>query len=344
MPYNPLKDKIFVAIGDPTIEKRMVSNEAVAALKKAVDNHTFDGYNSPYDPSDVIMGSGGSDALKLILTSLADEGDNVLLSKPDFDYYKNMVLNPHKIQYHEYVIDLEKREINLSSVEHQINSRTKAILLTNPHNPTGISFSKENLEGLLAIAEKYKLPIISDEIYQKVVYNAPFYPLAQLNPKVPIVVCDGLSKRVHVPGWRLGWSVIYDSYEILGPSALVQGALPDILNNTPQSYYDNIKHKIRANVDMVYNKLSAVHGLKPYKPDGAMYMLIRVDEKVTGVNDTQFCRSLIKEQSLYLLPGVFFSAPGHIRMLVSRTYYETEEAVLRLTEYMQKFHTNNSKK
>lgn len=115
--------------------------------------------------------------------------------------------------------------------------------------------------------------------------GAVFHSLATLSPKVPIITCDGIAKRYLVPGWRLGWLIIHDrfgvlseikkgivalSQKIVGPCALVQGALPRILKETPQSYFDNIKDVISVNANIVYSILSRVPGLKPLRPQGAM--------------------------------------------------------------------------
>lgn len=123
-----------------------------------------------------------------------------------------------------------------------------------------------------------KVPIIADEIYGDLVYNgAIFHSLASLSPKVPIISCDGIGKRYLVPGWRLGWAIVHDrfsalsevkkgmvalSQKIVGPCSLIQGALPEILRNTPASYFDNIKDVISKNADIVYEVLSRVPGLK----------------------------------------------------------------------------------
>ncbi|KAI1696956.1 aminotransferase class I and II domain-containing protein [Ditylenchus destructor] len=356
LPHNPDKQQIYFAIGDPTIEHKMVSDQTVDGLIDAVNSHKYDGYNSPFgikegraavsfimsaigptvNEDEVILTLGGSQALYLAVTGLANPGDNILLSQPGFPYYKSAILTPNNINAKYYKIDLVNREIDIESVRASIDEKTKAILITSPHNPTGIVFKEDNLKKLLELAEEKHVPIIADEIYQKVVYDGQWQTIARLTPHVPILVCDGLSKRVHVPGWRIGW--IY-----LGPPAIVQGGLHKALITTPDEYYANINTKIKENVhQVVLSKLNGVKGLKPYPPDAAMYMLIGLENELTekGYDDEKFVKELIKDQSLYLLPGKMFDAPNAVRMLMSRSKEQTEDAVNRLVEFVNKIMGN----
>ncbi|KAI1703333.1 aminotransferase class I and II domain-containing protein [Ditylenchus destructor] len=359
----PVSDMIERMHGGEPILK-WASDETVEALNASVWSHDFDGYNEPFgiqdgreviadlyrqngmtnvSADDVILTLGGSGGLIFAVTALANPGENVLISKPGFPYYQYSIFVPNDIKWKEYSLDMDKGEINLTSVREQIDSRTKAILLCNPHNPTGLIFSKKNLEGLLEIAEEYQIPIISDEVYQKVVYDGNFYPLPLLNSEVPIIVADSLSKRVHVPGWRTGWIVIFNrngafdfikpglrtlTFPWLGPPAIVQGALHGILKNTPDSYYAKINKKVKTNVDLVMDGLSDVPYVKTYRPHAAMYMLIEITPP--GFNDTQLCEL----SSLYLLPGSFFGAPNHVRMLMARSKEQVYEGVNRLKEFI----------
>jgi tyrosine aminotransferase len=175
-----------------------------------------------------------------------------------------------------------------------------------------------------------QITIIADEIYGSLTYDgAIFHPMASLSPKVPIITCDGIAKRYLVPGWRLGWLIVHNRYgvltevkagivalsqKIVGPCALVQGALSSILKNTPQSYFDHIKAVISANAAIVWEVLSKVAGLKPLKPQGAMYMMVGFDRDIYG-EETKFVQGLITEESVYCLPGSAFNLPNWFRLV-----------------------------
>lgn len=134
--------------------------------------------------------------------------------------------------------------------------------------------------------------------------------MATLSPRVPIIACDGIGKRYLVPGWRLGWLIVHNrfgvlsevkagilslSQKIVGPCSLIQGALPRILRDTPQSFFDNTKRLLSANAQIVYDILSGVPGLTPLRPQGAMYMMVGFDPELYG-DEKGFVQGLISEE------------------------------------------------
>lgn len=148
-------------------------------------------------------------------------------------------------------------EIDLIDLELQIDNNTTAIVVINPSNPCGSVYSEEHLRKIITIAERNYVPIIADEIYEHIVFpNEKFVSMATLSEKVPILSCSGLSKRYLVPGWRLGWIVIHDrnnlfnsevrkslqsvAQRINGANTIIQGALPDILTNTLETFYTDL--------------------------------------------------------------------------------------------------------
>ncbi|EYC00289.1 hypothetical protein Y032_0116g540 [Ancylostoma ceylanicum] len=209
-----------------------------------------------------------------------------------------------------YKIDMTNGgQIDLEHLETLIDERTRALIVNNPGNPTGVVFSKEHLEDILALANRHRLVIIADEIYGDLTYDgAVFHPIATLSPKVPVITCDGIAKRWMVPGWRLGWLIVHDRFRVLsevrkglvalsqkivGPCSLVQGALPTILRDTPDEYFEHNKRVISRNAGIVTRTLKGVKGVHCLKPHGAMYMMIGVDKSLYG-DDIQFSSSLIQ--------------------------------------------------
>ena len=147
-------------------------------------------------------------------------------------------------------------QIDLDQLESLIDNDTVSIIVNNPSNPCGSVYSKEHLVDIIKLAEKYRLPIIADEVYGDMVFPGnEFTYMSELSDNVPILSCNALSKRFILPGWRFGWIAIHDpknylkeirlgfndlTTRILGPNSLVQAALPDILENTQQEYFDQV--------------------------------------------------------------------------------------------------------
>lgn len=147
--------------------------------------------------------------------------------------------------------------MDIEDLENQIDEDTAAIVVINPSNPCGSVYNKEHLYEILDVASRNHLPIIADEIYEHFVFSGnEFTALSSLSKDVPIISCGGLTKRFLVPGWRMGWIILHDrnnvfgkevrkglanlSTRILGPCTLIQRALPMILKNTPQSFFDDV--------------------------------------------------------------------------------------------------------
>ncbi|CAD5223258.1 unnamed protein product [Bursaphelenchus xylophilus] len=372
VPPNPAKAPIRLNLGDPTLTGNLPpSQAAIDAIHEVVDAHKHDGYGpavgvaeardavvekfstpeARFTADDVILASGASHALDMAIVALADPGENILVPAPGFPLY-NTLCQPNGIHTKQYNLKMNDGGlIDLEHLESLIDADTRAIIVNNPSNPTGVVFPKHHLEQILRLAFKHKLVIIADEIYGDLTYDgAVFHPMATLSPKVPIISVDGIAKRYLVPGWRLGWAIVHDRYgvltevkkgmialsqKIVGPCALIQGALPKILRDTPEEYFDNIKDVIARNAAVVYEVLSRVPGLKPLRPQGAMYMMVGFDKDIFG-EETNFMQGLITEESVYCLPGSAFNLPNWFRLVLTYDEEVTREACLRISSYCHK--------
>lgn len=279
---NPDKKSIQLQLGDPTIFGNFLpSKESVDALRNAVDNDTFL-YNPGHGrleareavaeyaqhmgkvtSDDIVLTSGCGHAIEMCILSLAAPGDNVLIPRPCFSYQP--LTDGPGIVTRFYNLDPSKGwNVDLSHMESVIDDKTRAIVVNHPGNPCGNVFSKEHILDILAIAERYRLPVISDEVYEFMVYpGVEFHSIASLSKNVPVLTCSALTKRFLMPGMRLGWIIVNDrngiladiklglrniTGKILGPNSIVQYALPDILRNTPQWFYDNAREIIAVSI------------------------------------------------------------------------------------------------
>eukprot|EP00090_Calanus_glacialis_P032098 TRINITY_DN53259_c0_g1_i1.p1 TRINITY_DN53259_c0_g1~~TRINITY_DN53259_c0_g1_i1.p1 ORF type:complete len:524 (-),score=99.28 TRINITY_DN53259_c0_g1_i1:373-1944(-) len=369
----PSKKMISLSIGDPTVFKNLnPAVEVVEAMHKSLDSGIHNGYGpstgfiesrqavaehvsvpgGEVTADDVILCSGCSCALDIAISTLADEGQNILVPRPGFPLYTTLSAGLG-IQTREYnLLPNQDWEVDLDHMESLIDENTAAIIVNSPSNPCGSVFSIAHLKEILAIAEAYKVPIIADEIYDNFVFPGQTYvPIASLTTTVPVLSCGGLTKRFLVPGWRMGWIVIYDrnhvfdnevrkglmcmSQRIIGSNTLVQGALPTILKSTPKSFFDHTISVIKKNADLAFRKLRNVPGLMPVMPQGAMYMMVRVDmTRFPGItSDLQFVERLVSEESVFCLPGRCFNYPNYIRIVLTVPGPLLEEACDRIMEF-----------
>jgi tyrosine aminotransferase len=301
--------------------------------------------------------SGCSDALNIAIASLVNPGDNILLPTPGFSLYRT-ICGRYNLTPRFYKLDPEKGwEIDLQYLEGQINAKTKAILINNPSNPCGSVFSSAHTNALVKLCHRHNIPIIADEIYDGMTWaEEKFTPLRHFvsaDTPVPILTCGGISKQYLVPGWRVGWVVVSDpgnfmvEYQkgitnltqvILGPNSLIQGALPTILWKTPQSFYTTVANTLQRHAEYLYEGLSKIELLTPIKPEGAMYMMVKVDlERLPGIESTTvFCKKLLWEERVFCLPGEAFQAPGFFRVVICPTLDILEVAIQRVKNFIIK--------
>lgn len=212
-------------------------------------------------------------------------------------------------------------EADLSHLESQIDKNTACIVINNPSNPCGSVYREEHLRDLLEIAYRRRLPVIADEIYERLVFKGEkFVSMSTLNSGVPILACGGLAKRFLVPGWRVGWISIHDdtgafehirrgliclTQRTIGCNTLIQGAIPGILRNTPQSFHDGLVDILQRHAQIAYDGIKRARGLTPYMPQGAMYMVVEIQmEKFPLFSDVlDFARKMMEEESVFCLPG-----------------------------------------
>lgn len=176
--------------------------------------------------------------------------------------------------------------------------------------------------------------------------------VSSLSKNVPVLSCSGLTKRFLVPGWRTGWIIIHDRQNrlaevatglrnlcgrILGSNTLVQGAIPAILENTPQSYFDGVIEILSENAMLAYGRLKLVSGLNPIMPNGAMYMMVglRLEHFPEYKDDVSFIEALVNEQSVFCLPGSCFEYPSFMRIVLTVPRELVEEACNRIADFCE---------
>lgn len=351
---NPAKKLIPLTIGDPTLHGNFLAPDHInSRIQTILSSFKYNGYphacgnkeareavarthsppSHPVGVDDVILACGCSQAIDMAISVLANPGEhNILLPRPGFSLYQTLC-NSKGIETRFYSLDPEKLwESDIEEMGSLIDSKTSAILVNNPSNPCGSNFSRSHIQAILRVAEKHQIPIIADEIYEKMVFGDEQYTsFAEMSDNVPILHVGGLAKQYMVPGWRLGWIVLHDRHGqledvrkglmdlstlTLGPTSFVQSIVPDLLEKTNKEYYDQVNKQLEGNVDVIHNGLSGATGLHVIEPQGAMYVMVGVDTEKLGVkDDVEFSQRLITEESVFVLPGQVFQMPNFVRIV-----------------------------
>ena len=390
MPGPGQKKMIPLSIGDPTVfgNLRMAKTFRDAIIEN-LKSENFNGYSSsmgrpearkavakyyqtktsPLTADDVIICSGCSGAIEIAIKAMTSPGENILLPKPGFSLYQT-IAEQYGVKCRYYDLIAEKNwEADLEQMEQLIDERTKLIFVNNPSNPCGSVYSKDHLNAILDVAERNKLPIISDEIYGNMCFTgSTFYPLASLTTQVPILAVGGIAKEFLVPGYRVGWILLHDRNGILkdvisgikkltqliiGSNTLVQSALPSIL--TPEEgskkqeelseWRKTVMAQLEKNAMYTSKTLQAVPGLTVIVPQGAMYVMVGIDigsfDSIS--NDLEFAQALLDEESVFVIPGSCFKMPNFFRVVFSAPHEKLTEAYDRIHAFCSR-HCRTAKK
>ncbi|KAJ1911251.1 hypothetical protein IWQ60_010231 [Tieghemiomyces parasiticus] len=330
---------------------------------------------APLTPADVVMTNNGClGAIEMAISCLVDAGQNILLPRPSFTLYETIAL-ARRIEVREYPLLPERQwEVDLEAFEALMDDQTGAVLINNPSNPCGSVFSRAHLRAILDVCARKRVPVISDEIYGTMVFGSTdppgaavydandghddavqprFYPMATLTDTVPILTVSGLAKQWLVPGWRCGWILIHDkggrfanvrkglfslSSSLLGPSSLIQAAIPDIFNNVPASFFAETTAQIAQHAKVVHGLLKDVPGLQVGEAQGAMYVMVGIQQEhfPQFQDDIDFALRLNMEQRVEVLPGSCFKIPNFVRLVLTPPQNKLEEACHRIAHFCAK--------
>eukprot|EP00462_Mataza_sp_D1_P018018 CAMPEP_0175138148 /NCGR_PEP_ID=MMETSP0087-20121206/10189_1 /TAXON_ID=136419 /ORGANISM="Unknown Unknown, Strain D1" /LENGTH=426 /DNA_ID=CAMNT_0016421021 /DNA_START=40 /DNA_END=1320 /DNA_ORIENTATION=- len=375
IPKSKDKPLIPLSIGDPTVFGNLNPPDSLnRAVQSALATNKFTGYapspgvpaareaiakkfthqDAPLKADDIVIASGCSGAITLAIQALASTGDNILMPRPGFSLYAT-VAGHSGVQVKEYNLLPDKQwECDLEHMGTLVDDRTRCIVVNNPSNPTGSNYSKQHLLDILAFAQKHKIAILADEIYENMVFEGEtFYSLPTLTTEVPILVCGGIAKQYLVPGWRVGWVAVHDrknrfdkvrvalqklSTLILGACTLVQGALPDLFEHTEESYYTGLMKQLSTQAKFISAELSKHKCLRVIQPQGAMYVMVEVlvDQFKDISSDTDFAQKLLDEEFVFVLPGKCFNAPGFFRVVTCPPIDMLQTAATRIEAFVHR--------
>jgi len=357
-----MEDVISLGIGEPDFttpqpiidagirslqqgETHYTSNHGILELRRAIADNLERLYNVRYDPvNEIIVTVGVSEALYLTFTALLDPGDEVIIPTPCFVSYQAEVTLAGGKPVQVYTTMEEDFQPNPAVIEKAITPRTKAILLGYPNNPTGAIASKENLQAIANLAKKHDLVVISDEIYDRLVYNHEhvcFPSLPGMHERT--VLLGGFSKTYAMTGWRIGYAA--------GPASLINGLVRihqySVMSAPTTSQYgalealrvgDPYMEEMRAEYDrrrkLIHEGLNNL-GLPTFEPHGAFYVFPSIHN--TGMNDGTFAEKLLLEEKVAVVPGSAFgdAGSGFVRCSYATSYELIEKALEKIGHFLK---------
>jgi aminotransferase len=358
-----MKDVISLGIGEPDFdtpdpilkagieslkrgETHYTSNAGILELRQELSQHIQRMYGVSYDPvSEMLITVGVSEALYLALTAILEPGEEVLIPTPCFVAYQSEVILAGGVP-----VEIPSRmednfQPNLEALASAVTSRTKAILIGYPNNPTGAVASRETLLEVLRIAERHDLVVISDEIYDRLVYGIPHVCFAALpGARERTITLGGFSKDYAMTGWRIGYAAApaetlkgllrIHQYTIMSaPTTAQAAALVALRSGEP--YVQEMLAEYNRRRQLIVGGLNHL-GLPTFEPRGAFYAFPKIS--VTGMDDETFSQKLLEEERVAVVPGTAFGAGGEgfVRCSYATAYEKIEEALHRMERFMQR--------
>lgn len=302
-----------------------------------------------YKRSEIIVTTGAKHALYTLFQVILDEGDEVIIPTPYWVSYPEQV----KLADGTPVYIEGKEENNFKITPEQLHAaitpKTKAVIINSPSNPTGMLYSKEELEALGEVALKHNIWIISDEIYEKLIYGTNKHvSIAELSPalKEQTIIINGVSKSHSMTGWRIGYAAGNEqvikamtdlaSHSTSNPTAVSQYGSIAAYEGT-QEPVEEMRKAFEERLNIVHSKLNEIPGVSCLKPQGAFYLFPNVKEAalLTGFSDVDgFVKALLEEAKVAVIPGSGFGAPDNIRLSYATSLELLEAAVARIADFV----------
>jgi aminotransferase len=322
------------------------SNLGIIELRRALASHLEKKYGVRYNPdTEIVITVGGSEALNLAAIALINPGDEVIIPTPCFVSYQAAVILAGGVAVEvsgrmENNFDFDPDELRAA-----ITPRTKAILIGFPNNPTGAVASRENLLEVAKMAEEHDLVIISDEIYDQLVYGIKHICFPSLDGMQPrSLLLGGFSKDYAMTGWRIGYAAgpenlikgllrVHQYMVMSAPTMSQYAALEALISGQP--HVDKMVAEYDRRRKLIVSGLNQI-GLPTFEPKGAFYAFPKVG--VSGLDDETFCNRLIQEQRVAMVPGNSFGAGGEgfARCSYATSYEQIEEALNRIERFVRK--------
>lgn len=323
------------------------SNAGIVELREKLTAHLQMLYGVQYDPkSEVIITVGGSEALYLAATALLNPGDEVIIPTPCFVSYQAQVILADGVPV-EIPCRMENNfDVDPQAIEAAITPRTRAILLGFPNNPTGAVATYERLLEIAHIAEKHDLIVISDEIYDRLVYSGHKHICFPSLPgmKERTLLLGGFSKDYAMTGWRIGYAsgpesligglVRIHQYTVMSAPTIAQMAAVEALSDVDEAVEMMVEEYDRRR-RLVVSELNRI-GLPTFEPKGAFYAFPKVS--VTGLDDETFAERLLNEERVAIVPGTAFGAGGEgfCRCSYATSYEKLERALTRIERFVNR--------
>lgn len=331
-------------------QTKYTPSAGLPALKKAIIAKLQRDQGLTYAQNEIIVGNGAKHALYTLFQVLLNDGDEVIIPSPYWVSYPEQVKLAGGVPVFLEGSEENQFKITPDQLVHSITNKTKAIIINSPSNPTGVLYTEEELFALGQVCLKENILIVSDEIYEKLIYgNHKHVSIAELSPelKEQTIIINGVSKSHSMTGWRIGYAAgnkeiinamtNLASHSTSNPTTTAQFAAIAAYNGS-QETVEEMRHAFEHRLEIIYDQLVQIPGFSCVKPQGAFYLYPNVKEaaELTGYrNVDDFVEGLLVEAKVAVIPGSGFGTPDNIRLSYATSLDLLEIAVSRIRQFVE---------
>lgn len=303
-----------------------------------------------YETDEIMVGSGAKHALYNLFQAILDDGDEVIIPTPYWVSYPEQVKLAGGVPVYATCDADTSYKANLSILESTRTNKTKALVLCSPSNPTGMVYTKEELEDIAKWAVEHNIIVISDEIYETLVYDDEHVSIATLNDEIKelTVIINGVSKSHSMTGWRIGYAAgnkdlikamtNLSSHSTSNPTTPSQYAAIEAYSGN-DTFIKEMNTIFKKRLEEAYPQLMEIPGVECIKPKGAFYLFPDVSKTVElcGLKDAdEFVSLLLEEALVAVVPGSSFGSPNNIRLSYATDSNSMADALQRMKQFVEK--------
>ena len=300
-------------------------------------------------PENIVVTNGVSEGLDMVISSIVEDGDEVLLPGPYYPPYASYV-RLHGGKPIEFAVDFKNSRLDVDDIKSKISSKTVAICLISPNNPTGLVFDETALKQIVDIANEHDLYLICDEIYDKIVFDQEFTGIGKVAGNSPVIILNGFSKVHLMSGWRIGYIAFNDSPQLdsirenlpklarvrISTNLPVQYAALESLRG-PQDYIGKFVSELKIHRDYVIKRLNAMNNITCYNPQGAFYAFPKIENNKFS-SDKDFVLELLKQKGVLTVHGSGFGTQygsDHFRIVYLPNMEILESAMNKIEDFVR---------
>jgi len=344
-----------LTIGEPDFNTPDVVKEAAKAALDANDTHYPPGNGYPYmleelskfeaehhglhyAPEEIILTIGATEGLFIGMSTILNPGDEVIIPTPAFGLYESMTRLLRGVPV-SLPTEHNRFQVDPEALKAAITPKTKAIVLTSPNNPTGCIYTKETLDGIHEVLKDKPIFVFCDDVYRELIYTEGYHSFAEFQDmRDRIIVIQSFSKPYAMTGWRLGYCMadapirdrmqIFHQHSVVSAPSYVQPACVAALRKD----VSDVRDAFRKRRDYVYPRLRSM-GLEVQEPEGAFYMFINIAKY--GMDSETFCKKMLQEGKVGLIPGVYFGTEGYVRLSYCYSDADLKEGLDRVESFLK---------